>query len=108
MQEAQFRAWLSKRKGQGPHSNAVGSVVSRAARVENAFGDFDAAYAKDRLQSILDILATVVENMRNGHDADERLRARGKLPSLGAVCDMPSAVKSYRAFKAGADPHCDL
>ena len=108
MQEEGFRIWLSKRKGQGTHSNVVGSVVARARRVERAFGDLDAAYSQDRLRSILNILDAILDAMRNGHVADERLRSRGKLPTLETVDDLPSAVKSYRAYKAGADPHCAL
>lgn len=58
MKREEFKNWLTNdyKEGQGMDAGSAENRVSNAQKVENAFGDLDQHYDKDRLAFILEAL----------------------------------------------------
>ena len=59
-----FKAWAEARFGKS--TRTAGSAVSRCKRIARAFGNLDAAYDRDGLQSLRIALTYTTEDEHNG------------------------------------------
>lgn len=85
MRDAEFKAWL-ERKNYAP--NTIGTQMAQSRRIEQAYGDLDELFDKDRFASIFATFTYNTEDKRSGRPNPSRIAING---------DVYTNLASYRA-----------
>ncbi|HET9639880.1 MAG TPA: hypothetical protein VFP12_11810 [Allosphingosinicella sp.] len=95
MRESDYRAWLEA----GPlDPKTIEDQLSRARRVQRAFGDLNTAYRQGQSQRILDRLEYTAEDGRRGRPIPDELYIVGD-PVTG-MANLRTAARKYFKFEA--------
>ncbi len=89
-----YRRWLQSRDY---GANTISTQCSHASKVEQAYGDLDEAYARDRMDGILASLRFSSADARRGAPNPSKLQIGGDL--YKALASFRTAVGLYRRFR---------
>jgi endonuclease len=92
--QGDYRRWL---EGQDYSANTISTQCSHATRVEQAYGDLDREYARDRLEGVLASLRYSSDESRRGAANPSKLQIGGDL--YKGLASFRAAVGLYRRFR---------
>lgn len=85
MQDAEFKAWLEK---SGYAANTVNTQMAQSRRLDQAYGDLDDHFDRDKFASLLETLTYTADDKRNARPNPSKIPING---------DVYSNLASYRA-----------
>ena len=93
MQTDNYRNWLLAQNYQG---GTVTAQMHRAGRVEEHYGDLDALYNDDRLESLISELTYTTQDRRNNRPNETKIPFEGN--AYNNLASYKDAVRRYRRF----------
>lgn len=93
MQTENYRNWLA---AQNYHGGTIIAQMHRAGRVEEYYGDLDALYAEDRLESLIRELTYTTQDRRNNRPNESKIPFEGN--AYNNLSSYRDAIRRYRRF----------
>ncbi|KPW02266.1 endonuclease NucS domain-containing protein [Pseudoalteromonas sp. P1-11] len=93
MQTENYRNWLATQNYQG---GTITAQMHRAGRVEDYYGDLDALYAEDRLESLIQELTYTTQDRRNNRPNESKIPFEGN--AYNNLASYRDAIRRYRRF----------
>ncbi len=104
MRDSEFRAWMV---GGGYDSGTISTQVARAKRLDQAYGDLDGHFDRDKFTTIASTLKFSADDKRNGTANPSKLEIDGDLYSN--LASYRATLNFYQRFRddeqAGRRPH---
>lgn len=99
MQREEFKNWLINeyKEGQGIDEGSAENRVSNAQKVENAFGDLDTHYDKDKLENVLELIQYSKQDEAEQKALPKGLEIDGNW--YNGLATLRQAVNRYFEFK---------
>jgi hypothetical protein len=94
--QSSYRQWL---ESQEYSPNTISTQCSYASRAEQAYGDLDEHYLRDRLEEVLKSLTYTTADARRGKPNPSRVSLSGDI--YKSLASFRSAVGLYRRFRDG-------
>ena len=93
MQTENYRRWLA---AQNYQSGTISAQMHRAGRVEEYYGDLDALFAEDRLESLIQELTYTTQDRRNNRPNETKIPFEGN--AYNNLASYRDAARRYRRF----------
>ena len=93
MQNERYRNWLG---AQAYQNGTIAAQMHRAGRVEEHYGDLDALYNEDRLESLIAELNYTTQDRRNNRPNQTKIPFNGN--AYNNLASYRDAVRRYRRF----------
>lgn len=93
MQSENYKNWLL---AQNYQSGTITAQMHRAGRVEDHYGELDALYNKDRLESLINMLIYTTQDRRNNRPNETKIPFEGN--AYNNLASYRDAVRRYRRF----------
>lgn len=93
MQTENYRSWLAAQNYQG---GTITAQIHRAGRVEEYYGDLDALYADDRMESLTQELIYTTQDRRNNRPNESKIPFEGN--AYNNLASYRDAIRRYRRF----------